>query len=210
MLRPHRACTAEQNKGAQALRDEAGTLAIRASVPIPAPLHRELHRGACGEVRRGATSKKVRDRRAGARGRRPGAVRCRGTERERGAVLLGCWLVWCREAEAARSSGMRQLGPSAGAVGAMRQCASSTQPRVCWVPAGAQLAWRQRRWRAWGDEVPGNPPYAPCPRCGPVPRTPFLFACWLPSSRSTVCDADAPWARTPLNCKFGSSALKGR
>ena len=145
-------------------------------------------------VRRGATTSK----RCGTAEQVRGAedqVQCgAAVQRERGAVLLGCWLVWFREAEAARSSGMRQLGPSAGAVGAMRQCASSTQPRVCWVPAGAQLAWRQRRWRAWGDEVPGNPPYAPCPRCGPVPRTPFLFACWLPSSRSTVCDADAPWA----------------
>ena len=171
MLRPHRACTAEQNKGAQALRDEAGTLAIRASVPIPAPLYNigsTPSTGNCTEVRAERCDEAQHQKGAG-----PGGVgraeQVRGAEDQvqcgaavqRGDVLLGCWLVWFREAEAARSSGMRQLGPSAGALGAMRQCASSTQPRVCWVPAGAQLAWRQRRWRAWGDEVPGNPPYAP-------------------------------------------------
>ena len=92
---------------------------------------------------------------------------------------------------------------------AARGCDSSGQAQGLWgqcvsVPArpSRECAGFQQAPSLLGAKGDGGrggmrclaTPRTPLARCGTVPRTPFLFACWLPSSRSTVCDADAPWA----------------
>ena len=166
-----------RTRGAQALRDEAGTLAIRTSVPIPYSTWalRQAQGTAQRCVRRGATRRKrcrgVHQQRCGAgwaQSRCAGAedqVQC-GAAVQGGAVLLGCWLVvpcgaMRRKRRAAR--GCDSSGQAQGSCGGNASVCQLDPSRKCAGFRQAPSLLGAKEMAGVGDEVPGNPPVHPVP-----------------------------------------------